>query len=70
MLQAEKFTTFDEMCLKLQMEKLPSGYIMVKMPLQDGSGDVVCSIRLEELDESLGHPTILRKHHGVPRPSL
>ena len=58
-LQAEKFNTSDEMRVKLKMEKLPSGYSMVKMALQDGFGQIA-SIRIEELDESLGHPIILR----------
>ena len=34
MLQVEKLAIFNEMCLKLHMKKLPSGYAIVNMGLK------------------------------------
>ena len=59
MMEAEKFANLEDMRVKLENEKLPSGFMIVKMAPSNGLAGVL-SIRQEELDEALGHPTILR----------
>ena len=59
MMEAERFATLEDLCAKLKKEKLPSGFTVVKMfPSNDVPG--VLSIRLEQLDEALGLPRIMK----------
>ena len=59
MFEAEKVLNINDMWDKLSKERLPSGYLMVKIaPSEDGQ--FVITIRMEELDEILGLPIIRR----------
>ena len=59
MMDAERFATLEELHNKLEREKLPSGFILVKMSPSNGVSRVL-SIRLEHLDQTLGLPVIDR----------
>ena len=59
MLEAEKFAALEDLKVKLEKEKLPSGFMMVEMASPNEMACVL-SIRLEQLDETMGLPMILR----------
>ena len=59
MLEAEKIVSLEDLHTKLEREKLPNGFIIVKMWPSD-QVDFVLTIRLEELDEEHGLPIIRR----------
>ena len=58
-MESERFATLEDLQAKLEKEKMPSGFIVVKMPISNGVADVL-SIRLEQLDQALGLPVIER----------
>ena len=61
MLEAEKIASLENLREKLEKERLPSGYAIFQMCLPEPApADPVLTIRLEELDETLGLPIIKR----------
>ena len=59
MLEAGKIVSLEDLHTKLEREKLPTGFIIVKMWPSD-QVDFVLTIRLEELDEEHGLSIIRR----------